>query len=344
MAEAKFTILGTSGSGKTCFLLGLYQQLRKGFNKFTLVPDEDTAYELDLRVERMLDMSQKDKRLPAGTTDISKYCFQLQYGYKKVIDFDWIDYRGGALRDKKSGNTDEYNQIKQTIIDSNGIFICVDGELLIEDNFDIKIENVQNKCSSIINFFISEFDKNNKFLPPIAIVVTKYDICREYTNEEELWEIMHKAFGSLFVKPTNENNERIISVIPVSLGKDFQEEDFSGKLVPLNIHLPIFMGIWFELRDYRGFLDYESGDVKEKYQEQIDTLNRKIAEEKDSWFFVDDKAISNWESQIDKLVDEGNDKINFLNEENKKMGEYMDILQNELEGMLVFSNGEIYHF
>lgn len=86
--------------------------------------------------------------------------------------------------------------------------------------------------------------KSNRALPPTAIVVTKYDICKDDTDEEELCEIIEESFSPFFTK---DENQKIVTIIPVSIGTNIMDDDCSGKMKPLNIHLPIFMGIWFAL-------------------------------------------------------------------------------------------------
>ena len=42
MADTQITILGMSGSGKTCYLLGLYYRMGSGLKGYTITTDDDT--------------------------------------------------------------------------------------------------------------------------------------------------------------------------------------------------------------------------------------------------------------------------------------------------------------
>ena len=245
MADTQITILGMSGSGKTCYLLGLYYKMGAGLKGYTITTDEDTDVQLRDRYAKLCDVSlEKQQRFPAGTDNISKYEFDLQYGYNTIMSFDWVDYPGGLLDRKNSGSLEDYENVKSAINNSSSLFICVDGSLLLGDDIDEKIDNVRDKCSNVINTFFTEYFKSNNSLPPTAIIVTKYDICKDDTDEEELSEIIEEAFSPFFVK---NNTEKVVTIIPVSIGTNIMDDDCSGKMKPLNIHLPIFMGIWFAL-------------------------------------------------------------------------------------------------
>ena len=116
MADTQITILGMSGSGKTCYLMGLYYKMGSGLRGYTITTDEDTDVELRDRYAKLCDVTlEKEKRFPAGTDNISKYVFDLQYGYNTVMSFDWVDYPGGLLDRKNSGNLEEYEDVKKAI-------------------------------------------------------------------------------------------------------------------------------------------------------------------------------------------------------------------------------------
>ena len=84
-----------------------------------------------------------------------------------------------------------------------------------------------------------------KNFPPIAIIVTKYDLCNRDTDQDEIRKVLEKSFSPLF-----QRNDTFIVIVPVSLGSDLQDDDSRGKFQPINLHLPIYMGIWFALKKY----------------------------------------------------------------------------------------------
>lgn len=338
MADTQITILGMSGAGKTCYLLGLYYKMGSGMRGYTITTDEDTDVQLRDRYTKMCDQELGKERFPAGTDNISRYEFNLQYGYRTIMSFDWVDYPGGMLDRKNEGNLDEYENVKKAINNSSSLFICVDGSLLIGDDIDEKIDRVKDECSSVINTFFSEYFQSNNALPPTAIVVTKYDLCKEDTDEEELCEIIEEAFSPFFVK---DNRERFVTIIPVSIGSNIMADDYSGKLKPLNIHLPIFMGIWFALS--KKIQNYGS-DIEKQEQKNsasISKLRNMKAKEENKWIFKSNsevrrlaRAIQEAEKNGTKQTKEMNDLLNAMTNNSEK-------LVKELEKIpYVYINGE----
>ncbi len=88
MADTQITILGMSGAGKTCYLLGLYYEMGAGMSGYTITTDdEDVDVYLRDRYVKMCDKSLGSERFPAGTDNMSEYTFNLQYGYNTSSDF-----------------------------------------------------------------------------------------------------------------------------------------------------------------------------------------------------------------------------------------------------------------
>lgn len=340
MADTQITILGMSGAGKTCYLLGLYYKMSSGLRGYTITSDEDTDVELRDRYRKLCDVTLgKEKRFPAGTDNISKYTFDLQYGYNTVMSFDWVDYPGGLLDRKNSGNLEEYEDVKTAINNSSSLFICVDGSLLIGDDIDDKIERVRDNCSNVINTFFTDYSKTKKCIPPTAIIVTKYDVCKDDTDQEELCEIIQEAFSPFFVI---NNIKKVITIIPVSIGLNIMDENCSGKMKPLNIHLPIFMGIWFALS--KKIQEY-TNTMKEKdknNQTNISNLKSlKEHEEKKFWFFKNETEIKNIAREIQNTEKKSKELTNEMNYSLNIMANDSEKLVNELEKIpYVFVDGK----
>ena len=55
MGDTQLTILGMSGSGKTCYLLGLYYKMVAGLKGYTLKTDDDTDVLLRDRYTKLSD-------------------------------------------------------------------------------------------------------------------------------------------------------------------------------------------------------------------------------------------------------------------------------------------------
>lgn len=294
----KFTALGLSGSGKTCFMAGMYYKLSGGFEGYTLKASDDDDVRLTGMYEKMKNASAGKDRFPSGTNQTSKYSFDLQYQYDTIEAFEWVDYDGNALKMKNAGNAEAYQNLKKDISQSEILYIFVDGGLFDDD--DVKRANndkekaellsdiVSDECSRQINHFLSEYTKEQHKLPPIAIVVTKFDIVHEVLGKASgqetvviLEEIIKKAFNPLFPDPTKysgvSGHTSMVSVIPVSLGATINQNDYHGKLRPLNMHLPIYMGIWFMLAKSSDFIKDNGLASNPEFQNLLDKQNAMLS-------------------------------------------------------------------
>ncbi len=266
----QFTALGLSGSGKTCFMAGMYYKMSGGVSGYTLKAGDDDSVNLTAYYEQMMNSDSGADRFPGGTNQSSDYSFELQYGYKTLEKFRWIDYAGGTLKNKNTGDAEEYQQLKNDIAKSEMLYIFVDGGLFQDEdveyapNDSAKIDTltdiIMDNCSRQINHFLSEYANERKKLPPIAIVVTKYDLAVKAlgkTNNEEnmqmLYKIIQKAFNPLFPDPNvymgDDSYASMVGIIPVSLGMKISDGGYKGRLRPINMHLPAYVGIWFMLKN-----------------------------------------------------------------------------------------------
>lgn len=265
----QFTALGLSGSGKTCFMAGMYYKMTGGVSGYTLKADDDDSVSLTAYYEQMTNAQIGADRFPGGTNQSTDYSFELQYGYKTLEKFRWVDYAGGTLKSKNTGDAEEYQQLKNDIAKSEVLYIFVDGGLFIDDDvefassdsekIEILTDIVMDNCSRQINHFLSEYTSERKKLPPIAIIVTKYDLAVKALgkadnseNMEMLYKVIQRAFNPLFPDPSmytgDEGHTSMVGIIPVSLGSKISENNYTGKLRPINMHMPAYVGIWFMLK------------------------------------------------------------------------------------------------
>lgn len=328
MADTTITILGMSGAGKTCYLLSLYYMMGAGKAGYTITTDEDTDVQLRDYYVRLDDQTlPRERRFPAGTDTSKSYTFNLEYGYRKIMDFDWIDYPGGLLDRKNSGNIEEYEKVKKSIQGSSSLIICVDGTLFSKEKskdgkveIDKIVQNIKSQCSNVINTFFSDYANNNRAIPLTEIVITKYDLCREFMNKDMIYEIIKKAFTPFFVK---NDVEKVVTIIPVSIDKNS-----IGKMgiEPINIELPIFMSIYVALiKKIRNIIL----EIR-KNEQELSKLDSKLLKEKNR-IFKRKGEMAQLSGQKKSLVD----KINAKNTEKESMQMY---LQNMLEVLKKIKN------
>lgn len=270
MAETTMTILGTSGAGKTCYLLSMYHKMCSGMNGFTITTDDDTDVDLRHRYDQMKDRSLGPRRFPAGTDGRSQYEFTLECGYKPVMSFSWDDYPGGYLDVKGTGDMDSYKQIEQSILNSSCLFICIDGTLLQGDDIDEKISAIQDDCSIYINPFFSKYMKEHGALPPTAFVITKWDICAPDNSSDDLKKIISATFSPFF--EAGKTGKTIATIIPVSIDIYSNSTEPGKRMRPYDIELPIFMGIFFALKNKMNNYKYKQNEIS--HPNQIRTIRK----------------------------------------------------------------------
>ncbi len=262
-SHTRFTALGMSGSGKTCYVLGMYYMMITGYKGFSLKTDSDSASRLETWMD-VLDEETGPERFPAGTalTEVTDYQFKLKYALKDIMTFNWIDYGGGTLRQKEN-NPEAYASLIDSIEKSAALYIFLDGEILCEEDKDKRIVKLK-KSARVINNFLQEFGENHQdSMPPIVFVLTKGDLLASYVKNEDIPEIMHECFDMLMCKGVR------FYVTMVSLGESIAEDDYSGEIEPVNMHLPFFIGIYHTFLAYCLSLKREIDDAQQSNRNSI---------------------------------------------------------------------------
>lgn len=112
MADTKYTMIGMTSAGKTCYITAMYMKMSAGFDGFTLVTDDNTRTKLERDILTLREPKGQE-RFPTATNETTtrSYEFRLSYETKKIITFEMLDYAGGLLRTRE--NT--YAQVKESI-------------------------------------------------------------------------------------------------------------------------------------------------------------------------------------------------------------------------------------
>ena len=100
------------------------------------------------------------------------------------------------------------------------------------------------------------------------------------------------AFSSVFGKGT------IVYAVAVSLGNNISDDNYSGEVEPVNIHIPFFLGIFHEFLNrclgIKKYLDRENNHARET----ISQCQSAIDHENNRWFFTDYNRINQCAKQI----------------------------------------------
>lgn len=166
----KITMIGYMGVGKTTYMASMYRKLgREGVGDFRLKADRDLDIRLSNIWEKIHIHGQWPESTPGGQLDIMK--FKLLYGLQHITDFEFVDYRGGAIKDTLD-KTDAA-QLYKHVLESNALLVLVDSWFIA--NTDPDIAEARNQVNNIQNIIDDFLDKYPYKPLTIAILLTKID-------------------------------------------------------------------------------------------------------------------------------------------------------------------------
>ena len=174
------TTLGVTASGRSTFLLGMYNILSAGVHGY-FVSAEDQDQDVDLR--DAWDLLMDEGRLPAATAVAlsSHYRFVFGHGFTPLVTIDWMDYRGGAPG--RSGVADVI-ELQARLGRTDSIYLVLDaGSLALWLDDPSKDVMVQKKLrvmdmSSLVLQAVINRQKNGMPLPSLVVLITKSDLLR----------------------------------------------------------------------------------------------------------------------------------------------------------------------
>jgi GTPase SAR1 family protein len=317
MEKIKITMLGSSGSGKTCYMVAMYKMMSLGIdlNGFTLSAcDADDNVRFGELWTSLVDTKGTD-RWPAPTGDeTSTYKFNFNYSFRPLLGFDWFDYRGGAIQDYSAAP--DVDELRNRLIDTSCIFLCVSGEHF--STRKPKISSYEKIGVSAINQLMADAQNlNKKNTPPaIVIVITKYDLCSHRPKADIISDI-RKMFGVFFGQGT----KWLVMLCPVTLGEEFAVDSNEAEVDPQCVHLPVIFAMYAELLRKNWELDAR---IKENNVELI-RLQKGI--------------LSQW-IQKNNIIDT-NDDTNFLRSQLQEIQHKMFLLSSEFrkDNITLFFNG-----
>jgi hypothetical protein len=244
--EIKITMLGTTGAGKTSYLLGMYAVMQTGIQGFTLAAkDMDLDLELIQRWEKLISLKGEDRWPTPNAAAMEYYGFDFSYGFRPLMGFEWLDYRGLALSDRSTEQ--DVTDLVQYLQASACLFLCISGEYLTGE---LTPNTVREIKSDRMNQFVQQYVSNNKQPNsqqpfPVAIIITKYDLCHHREREAIIADVK-KLFQALFTP----NSGWLVMICPVSLGRDLGDDPDNAQIVPVNVHLPVVFAVYSQLRNY----------------------------------------------------------------------------------------------
>jgi hypothetical protein len=187
------TMLGTSGSGKSTFMLGMYAILAGGVKGYFAHASHDEH----LQLMDQWDLLYDDGRLPPPTPERTRtYRFHFMQGLTPLLGIDWMDYRGGALSDR--ANSADTAEVIKRMVASDCVYLVLDGTVVAEwvrSMFEAAVENrglpelgrlrrklrVEDMTGMLLRS-IDERRQEGKRPPSLVVVITKMDTLATITK------------------------------------------------------------------------------------------------------------------------------------------------------------------
>jgi hypothetical protein len=282
----KVMMVGHESSGKTTFMAAMYSLINKGIENYSIVCQDEVKH-LNLI---KLSSSILSGKYPTGTDIHSEYNFFLRYGSESVINFDWYDYRGGALNDK-SEKSSEVQELHDKIASADALIVFIDGEKMkINDNpYASEIRR--------LGFFVqSAINKATQSSPyPISLIITKGG----GIHGDNLLDIPGFSSVNNIINLANGNNsvQLLVAVTEVN------------RYNVNNVQYPFLFSMYFGIQRQKA-------NVTEKYNRQkqkVSEFNKKSNLFDDVFcFFSGDSTYKDMAiKQLNKMKD-SEVKINFL--------------------------------
>ena len=246
-AEVNITVLGTTGTGKSCYLYAMASEMMKlgGCAGFVVQPKikdaESGKWMLDNEAEKELTDSWRrikvDKIWPKPTTDdIKNYTFQLiGRDNRSIFTFRWVDYRGGVLNESNA----DYARLVERLTDSHSVVICLPADKIISNS-----EKIRSMCETYEKALMSIGRPK-----PLCIMVCKKDLCPGAQAYRRCVDIIKTT---LFSKYFSRGACCKVAVIPVQIGQNLCVD--KGRIVgmngnppiikPMNVQMPIFYSVY----------------------------------------------------------------------------------------------------
>lgn len=316
--KIKITMLGDASSGKTCYMLGMYAGMQEERHGFTLsTTDISKGIELNNLWAKLVNV-QGNERWPSPTDQIYPYVFNFNYGYNPMIEFEWRDYRGGAISDPSKPN--EVEELMKYILESSCLFLCVSGEHM-QNKVEDRTNFMSQTKAKLMGEYLTRLKNNKDTSPfPVVITITKYDYCQK-RKKAELIEEIKKTFSPLFAKKTG----WLVMICAVSLGRNLatneNKKEEQVKIEPLNLHLPLVFALYSKFRE-SALAEKRQADETSERLEYLNGSNLFV-----KW----------WNHQE---IENNKNKLHSSKEKFREMREKMKLLMQELKKADIYLNGE----
>lgn len=268
----KIVMLGHGGAGKTTYVSLMYSEMIDGIEGFTL-----RAADAQHRVLMADAAAIRRGRYPNATHRRTSFDLVLHHRRAPIFPFEWRDYRGGSLTDRRSTSADAA-ALHADLADADGVLVLVDATKLLSDpaaGRDIR------RLTYLVQTALQARDAA---LTPLVVGVTKCDLVDlDGTGVVDALlapfePLMTAVGGSEHVHGT---------ILPLACGPE-----------PVNVVLPVLWSLHFGLVGHamRLHAEVESAQHGAAFAAANDTVGDRVRSwwrGEPSWAWIGDQANQN---------------------------------------------------
>lgn len=190
----KILMVGNKESGKTTYMASTFGQLASGIEGFNIECDYSTRNWF----EKLYQAVQNGK-YPVASDKRDEFFFKLSCFGKNVLDFSWIDYNGGVIREMDA------DKLMTDIKECDGVMLFFDAVALRDNSAST------HQLRRILTLLSKKLGEIEAPLFSVILVVTKTDLLcsmEEYTQ----------AIAPLksFLENVEGNDDVYARIVPVS--------------------------------------------------------------------------------------------------------------------------------
>jgi hypothetical protein len=209
-------MLGDSGVGKTTYMITTYGVMQQSIAGFNLVSNDNSIHN---RLANLFSSLTSKNRYPAATDKYSEYKFSFIHDDDSVMEFRWIDFKGGVINYDDENNR-ELKKLKNALNNADAVLLFVESDKLLNGTLD------QGELTTLLYYLFQYASADYKKLT-IMPLFTKFDKVINLGMSEDDYLKLKEPFMQLEEMAKNNENLSVYTVPIACSPKCMMHLDFA---------------------------------------------------------------------------------------------------------------------
>ncbi len=267
-------MLGSKGTGKTTYLLGMYAEMAAGVEKYYMTSDHGTHVRLTTDWDALVEVGL----LPKATDETQSYAFRFRYGMATLLELDWLDYRGGAITSTEQEDA-SVPEVIGRLAETDSLYLTFDGSLLAsvlagEASGERQLRRAVALYNNLLAFVSDRRQEAGLVQPSVVLLITKSDRLIEHLSgdsderQRKVVDWISGQFEQIF------EPGRDVAVCTVSLGElghDPKKVEPSA-VDPVRVHKPMVFTLFAWYRRQAILFEASAEVVRARGQRELQEL------------------------------------------------------------------------